>query len=298
MQKILIVYYSQSGQLEEIVAQFAAGLENTTVVIEKIKIEPIEPYHFPWTSERFFAAMPHSVLGIPTTLKAIKPAHSQYDLVVLGYQPWYLSPSIPTTSILMNDNLKKIIANTPVVTLIGARNMWINGQETVKKLLSQSQARLVGNIVLIDRHNNYASAISILQWMLSGKKERYKGIFPLPGISEKDICSAKTFGKIVAQHLETGTWENLQQQLVTSGAVEVNSTLMFVEQRAGKLFYLWAKLIETKTDKTMWLKIFKYYLIVALFIIAPVVLLLYRIFLKPFTHKSILRKKKYYLGLT
>ena len=28
-------------------------------------------------------------------IKAVK-----YDLVILGYQPWFLSPSIPTTSLL------------------------------------------------------------------------------------------------------------------------------------------------------------------------------------------------------
>ena len=297
MLKILIVYYSQSGQLEEIVSHFAAGFDSNSVIIEKIKIEPIEPYTFPWSSKRFFAAMPHSVLGIGTAIKPINPAQVHYDLVVLGYQPWYLSPSIPTTSIFLDENFKKIIANTPVVTLIGARNMWLNGQESVKKLLLQCHARLVGNIVLIDRHNNYASAISILQWMLSGKKERYKGIFPLPGISDKDIHGAESFGKIVSQHLDSGTWDNLQQQLVNSGAVEVNTTLMFIEQRAKKLFFIWARLIESKTNKTLWLKIFKYYLIVALFLIAPVVLLLYRIFFKPFAYKSILKKKKYYLGL-
>lgn len=297
MKRLLVVYYSQSGQLEQILDRFLMNFDPSLNYIEKIKITPTNPYPFPWTSESFFAAMPHSVLEIPTPIQDFQPKHTHYDLVILGYQPWYLSPSIPTTSILKNEVFKNIIAHTPLVTVIGARNMWLNAQEKVKILLSQAKAKLVGNIVLVDRNNNYASAVSILQWMLTGKKERYKGIFPWPGVSEKDIHHANRFGLLVADSLESGSFDNLQNKLVDAGAVEVKTTLMFIEQRAGKLFTLWAKAIESKTNKKMWLKIFKYYLFVALFLIAPVVLLLYNILIKPFASRKIQKVKKYYLGL-
>lgn len=297
MKRILVVYYSQSGQLEQILERFLAGFEHSLNYIEKIKITPVNPYPFPWTSDSFFATMPHSVLGISTPIDDFQPKYTHYDLVILGYQPWYLSPSIPTTSILKNQVFQNIIANTPLITVIGARNMWLNAQEKLKLLLAQAQAKLVGNIVLIDRNNNYASAVSILQWMLTGKKERYKGIFPWPGVSVNDIHNAHRYGRIVADSLESNSFVKLQDKLVEQGAVEVNSTLMFIEQRAGKLFTIWAKAIESKINKKLWLKIFKYYLFVALFLVAPVVLLLYNIFIKPFAHHKIQKVKKYYLGL-
>jgi len=47
----------------------------------------------------------------------------------------------------------------------------------------------------------------------------------------------------------------------------------------------------------MWLVVFKYYLLIALFIIAPIVLLINNIFFKPFLTGSINKKKQYYLAL-
>ncbi len=131
--KVLIVHYSQSGQLTEIVNNFAAGL--SSVKVETIKVRMQKEFEFPWTSERFFDAMPESVLGIPADLDSFQPKEESYDLIVFAYQPWFLSPSIPATSILANEEFRKRLKNTPILTIIGARNMWLNSQEKVKKTL-------------------------------------------------------------------------------------------------------------------------------------------------------------------
>src|SRR5690606_19157407 len=116
-------YYSQSGQLGEIVDSFARPFLLDNVQVEKIKIEPENDFPFPWTSKSFFDAMPESVLGKPLKLKSFEPKHQSYDLVVVAYQPWFLSPSIPATSLFHHPGIKELLHNTPVVTLIGARNM-------------------------------------------------------------------------------------------------------------------------------------------------------------------------------
>ena len=59
----------------------------------------------------------------------------KYDLIIFGYQPWFLSPSLPATALLKNETFKKIMKNSPIVTVIGARNMWLNSQESVKQLI-------------------------------------------------------------------------------------------------------------------------------------------------------------------
>ena len=80
-------------------------------------------------------------------------------------------------------------------------------------------------------------------------------------------------------------------------AVEVKWDLMFIEARAGKLFNLWAHLIEKKKNKGPWLVLFKYYLLIALFAVAPVVVGIYGLFFKPFFTKKTRLKQQYYLGL-
>lgn len=168
---ILVLYYTQSGQLAEIVDSVTAPLIEAGAVVEKVLIKPKKDFPFPWTSDIFFDAMPESVLGIPVELNEFSFQQSRYDLIIFAYQPWFLSPSIPATSILQDASVKNILNGSPVITLIGARNMWLNGQEKVKKLLKDANAALVGNIALVDKHNNHLSAVSILYWMLSGKKK-------------------------------------------------------------------------------------------------------------------------------
>lgn len=294
---ILVVYYTQSGQLESIVNQFTKPFQEAGVNIEKLAIQLKKDFPFPWTSDTFFDAMPESVLGIPVELQEVKFNRTAYDLVIVAYQPWFLSPSLPITSMLKNEEFKKIIANSPVVTLIGARNMWLNSQEKVKVLLKEAGAQLVGNIALVDRHNNHLSAVSILYWMLTGKKERYLNIFPTPGVSEKDIQNVDTFGRTVLSFLTKDSWIGMQGTLILQDAVVVKPNLMFIEQRAGKLFSIWAKLIHGKKNRKPWVTGFKYYLLIALFILAPIVIAINEVLFKPFLRKQINKKIQKYQGL-
>lgn len=118
--KVLAIYYTQTGQLGEIVDNFTAPFIESGVLVEKVVVTPKMKYPFPWTSDNFFAEMPESVLDVPTELNSFVLKESSYDLIIFAYQPWFLSPSIPATSILMSPAFQAVIKNTPVVTLIGA----------------------------------------------------------------------------------------------------------------------------------------------------------------------------------
>lgn len=65
-----------------------------------------------------------------------------------------------------------MLKDTPVITLIGCRNMWLMAQEKVKKLLAESEAKLIGNVVKVDQSNDWASFITTPLWMLTGKKKK------------------------------------------------------------------------------------------------------------------------------
>ncbi len=307
--KILVLYYSQTGQLTEIVENFVLGLKSPFVssrlseregdlgVVEVVRAKPKNDFAFPWTSERFFDAMPETVLAIPAPIEKIELKEAKYDLVVFAYQPWYLSLSIPANSILATDEVKKILKDTPVVTLIGARNMWLSSQEKLKKILKEAGANLVGNIALVDRNQNSISAITILHWMMNGKKDSYLGIFPKPGVSDEDISNTKVFGKTVLEFLQKVNFDGLQQQLVYQNAVDIKPDYMIIEKLAPRLFLIWANFISKRKNRTAWLVVYKYYLLFALFIIAPIVLTVNAILFRPFMRNKIREKKKYYEGV-
>lgn len=295
--KVLIIYYSQTSQLKDIVEHFSKPFQQDGITLDIESIDLAVQYSFPWTGKRFFDVMPESVLGIPQTVNSLNCAEKDYDLIVFAYQPWFLSPSIPATSLLKDPRFKSLLKGKKVVTLIGSRNMWISAQEKVKLLLEEAGAGLVGNVVMVDRHTNLASAVSILHWMLNGRKDKWMGIFPLPGVSDKDIQESGKFGEIIKKHLLADNFENLSQELIESGAVEVKPNLMFIEPRATMLFSIWANLIIKKKNRALWLSIFKYYLIFALFIVSPIVLIINILVFRPFVGRQIKEKKNYYLGL-
>ncbi len=292
---VLVVYYSQSGQLEKIANNFIFPFVEADFDVEIYKIKPINDFPFPWTSEQFFNAMPESIMGIPAELYEPAFKRKTYDLIVFAYQPWYLSPSIPATSILHNNKFKKILKNTPVVTLIGSRNMWFMAQEKVKKLLKSAGANLIGNIALRDKNSNLISAITVQYWMFTGKKDKWLGIFPKPGISDEDIFSTKLFGEKVLKSFINNNLQNIQEELIAIKAVEFKPNIFFVESKGAMMFNIWAKTILKKKNRKFWLQLFKYYLFFVLFVLSPIILFFHVLFIKPFLLKKIKKQKEYYL---
>ena len=158
--------------------------------------------------------------------------------------------------------------------------MWILAQEKMKKKLNALQANLVGNIVLADRHINHISVITISKWMFSGKKERFLRVFPKPGVSQKDIDEAVKFGPIIASHLKANSFNQLQDDLLKEDAVKIKPFLVTTDKRANLIFSKWAKLIQSKGDKNsskrlFWVKFFNNYLLFAIWVIAPIVFILF-----------------------
>lgn len=295
--KVLVIYFSQTGQLGDIVNNLAAPLLLAGHKVETVRVETDTPYPFPWTGKSFFAVMPDCVTGVPTQLKPFQLKETSYDLIILGYQAWFLSPSIPCNSILNHPSVKVVLKNTPVVTITGARNMWISAMERIKKSLKESGARLVGSMALVDRHANFVSFVTIFHWMFKGRKDRYLNIFPKPGVAAADITACKDYGAIVETHLANGNWDELQDKLIGAKAIEVKYNLMFIESKARKIFAVWAGIIVKKKNKTAWLVAYKYYLIIALFIAAPIILTVDAIFFKPFLSARIKKQKQQYSGV-
>jgi hypothetical protein len=295
--KVLAIYYSQSGQLGEIIDNFTQPLIDAGHTVEKVRVTLVNEPNFPWTADTFFSVMPDCQLDVPAELEPFHLKEAKYDLVVLGYQAWFLSPSIPFNSLMQDEKLKAVLKDSPAITVTGARNMWLSAFVRVKKLIHNAGAKLVGNIALVDTHPNPVSFVTIFHWMLHGKKDRYLNIFPPPGVSEADIKHTKVFGESVIHHLETNNWDNLQAEFDANKAVVLNYNLMVIESTASKIFKVWANFIAKRNNKLPWIRAYKYYLLVAFFVGAPILVTLDGILFRFTSPKRIRAKKQYYLNL-
>ncbi|TDX01349.1 hypothetical protein EDB95_2383 [Dinghuibacter silviterrae] len=295
--RVLAIYYSQTGQLGDIMARCTAPLSAAGVTVDTVVLRARPDYPFPWTSQQFFSLMPDCVLSVPGSLEPFSLGAERYDLIVFGYQPWFLSPSIPVNTLLHSPAFQSVLNGTPVVTVTGCRNMWIGAFIRLRSALEEKGARLVGNIALVDRHPNLVSLLTIMHWLFGGAKTRYLNFFPLPGVSETDIARMEDYGRLIVPALQEDRWEALQPALVAAGAVEIKPHLFFIERNGARIFGIWANLIVRRKNRKPWLVAFKWYIMVALFLLGPLVYVITQLIIRPLFHKKVSATQNHYLYL-
>lgn len=284
MKHILIIYFSQTGQAKEALdATFQPFKENKNYILHYHLIQPEKPFPYPWSYTEFFDAFPETVHAIPCTLKPTNiDTTINYDLVVIAYQPWFLSLCIPINSFLKSTEAKQLLQNKPVVTVINCRNMWLGAQEKMKKLLLEINAQLVANITFVDKAPNLVSLVTVLAFVLNGTKEKFMGIFPKYGVSKTDIEKASSFGKLILEHLESQSFQTLQQQLNNEGAINIRPNIMLMENRGRALFPLYANYISKKgtqgsAERRTRVRIFGIVLPIGILLLSPIITIISRL---------------------
>ena len=298
MKKILVIYFTQSGQQKRILQSLIKPLLDSRHEVHFEEIKPIEKYPFPWNAFQFFNSFPETFMQKPLVLETLSAkAFENYDLIILGYQPWFLTPSRPMSSFLQSGEGKKILTGKNVITVLGCRNMWLGAQEKVKRWLKESNAKLVGHIALIDKGGNLTSLVTILRWMLTGKKGPF-WFFPAAGVAESDIQHAGVFGNILQEAVDSNNFDKLQDRLIKEGAIEIKPNLVLMEKRGQKSFSVWAKFVAAggnihSTNRMVRVYIFMYLLPTVIIILTPLLWLLSAIMLTV-KRKQLVREIEYF----
>lgn len=197
--KAAVFYYTQSGQARKVAESISSIFESTVYK----EIIPTEPFPFPWRKNEFFDIFPETRLGIlQTGIKPIDFSDIQaVDIVIVVGQSWFLSPSMPIQAFFCDEEVKAYLKGRDIVFVNACRNMWLMTARKIKDYIKAADAQLVGHIVLQDEAPNLVSVITIIRWLMYGKKEK-TALLPTAGISEKDITEASRFGKIIADAVE------------------------------------------------------------------------------------------------
>jgi hypothetical protein len=297
--KILVIYFTQSGQLRDILDHVVKDMK-TEAEIDFAEIKPVKPFPFPWKADSFFDAMPETVLLTPTQIQPMPELTAKdYDLVIFGYQPWFLHPSIPANSFLKSE-WANALKGKPVITVIGSRNMWLNAQEKVKAELDRVGAKHAGNIVLEDKHANIVSTLTIVRWLFKGQKEASKRL-PAAGVSDADIKDTQKYGKPILRFVKENKTDELQKELLHLGAIHLRPGLIVLEKRGISQFPKWAKRARSKgepgtPERMKVIKSFQRLLFVAIFILSPITSLVAKI-QTALKMKQLLKEVEYFKGV-
>lgn len=297
--KVLVISYSQTGQLTRLAENFIQPLkteEPSDISVEHCQLQPQRDYTFPWRFLPFFNTFPETVHLQPEPIIPPQFNAEKYDVVIIAYTVWFLSPSQPITAFLQSEQAKKILHNTSVITLIGCRNMWLQAQEKMKKLLADCGARLIGNVVKVDQSNDWASFITTPLWLLTGKKKAVSWL-PSAGIAEHEIADAQRFGKKLLQTLQQN--QPLDKSLFQNmGAVKIDEKLMMSEKVGARSFHIWGKLLIkcgqiSLRFRQFMLCFYIVFLVAMILTVVPISAVIKKL-LKPVLQKKLDQQKRYF----
>lgn len=294
--KVLIVYYSQTGQLATLAQQFAAPLQQAGIAVDCVPLVPQQSYPFPWRFWHFFDTFPETAHLRPAPIEPPQIPHDDYDAVMIAYTVWFLAPAQPITAFLQREDTRRLLAGKPVITLIGCRNMWLSAQEKMKTLLAANGARLIGNIVKTDACGTAASFVTTPAWLLTGNKRYFRSL-PAAGIAENELADGARFGEKLRDALLAGAPldETLFQNM---GAARVDEKLIFSEKAANRSFYLWGRLLMaagrvSPVLRRMLLAVYIVFLITLILTVIPISIVLKKL-LHPLLKRRLADAKRYY----
>lgn len=301
MKRVLVVHYSQTGQLTDIVASVVRPLQDApNVEVTSLALKPVRPYPFPWPFWRFFNTFPECVYEDPDPIEPLPLApDAEFDLIVIAYTVWFVSPNLPTMAFLQSDLARRLIRGKPVVTLIGCRNMWLMAQERMKLKIGELGGHLIDNVALVDLAHMAATFISTPMWMLTGKRGPFLGgKVPRAGVPADEIARASRFGEAIARQLPDRRTDDYSPMLKGLSAVSINEGLMASETIARRSFRAWGGLLraignQQSITRRIVLGLYVLFLITLILTVVPISAILKRL-LRPLTRARSQRQRAYF----
>jgi hypothetical protein len=299
MKRVLVVHFSQSGQLTNIVNTICEPLRASGVEVTMAELKPVKPYPFPWPFWTFFNIFPDAIHDHPDPVAPLDLPPGDFDLVILGYQVWFLSPSMPMAAFLKSEQARQILAGKPVITVLCCRNMWLSAQERVKQRLNELGARHIDHVALVDRSPNAATLVSTPMWLLTGKRGPFlNGLIPKAGLTPDEIAATARFGRAIVAQLPARSASDASPMLRGLGAVKIDIGLIAHEKLTGRSLRLWGALLRKCGDRESPLRkfvlgVYVVFLVVLLLTLMPIVLIIKRL-LAPLVRAKVEARRAYF----
>ncbi|MDR1661768.1 MAG: dialkylresorcinol condensing enzyme [Azoarcus sp.] len=282
MKNVLVVSYSQSGQLDGIVAVLIRPLLEAGMNVRHETLRPAPAFPFPWPFFAFFDVFPESARLDPRPNQPLALASdAAFDLVILAWSVWFLSPAQPITAFLQSAEGKRLLAGKPVVSVVACRNMWLVAFDALKTLVAEAGGRLVDHVAFTDQAPALATFITSPRWMFTGRRDRFLGL-PPAGVDARQTAGAARFGVALADALARDEEKRDQPMLGGLRAVTVSPHLILSERAGRRAFRVWSGIVRFCGRPGQWrripaLMLFLVYLLVMILTVVPLNLVLQRL---------------------
>jgi len=206
MKKILVIYYSNSGDVKSVLASLLQPLQAASFEVTWQPLSPIPPYPFPWQGGRFFEVFPDALGGdLPLLAPLEFDPDTDFDLVIIGWQVWFLRPSPPIQAFFRSHHAK-VLSGKRVIAVGCSRQMWRSAYLHLTKEVTDRGGHLMDNIAVTHR-GGFSTFITTPHMLTTGKRD---GVLFLPG-TELDPASVGTHSELGRRIRDASErWRDLQ----------------------------------------------------------------------------------------
>ena len=195
MSRILVLSWSQSGQVRRAADAFTRPFVEAGHEVVLRELTPVTPYPFPWKVSSFFGAFPETVLERPAPIARVD-AEGDFDLVIVASQIWFLSPSPPMTALFTGPDAA-LVRGRRTLVLVACRNMWVRGGQRLIALVRAAGGDVTDRVVATHAGPAMASYFTTLFWVLTGRRDVVK-VLPKAEIADASYERLTTLGRIAA----------------------------------------------------------------------------------------------------
>ena len=206
--KVLIIYYSFSGQTSGLLHRLAEGLRGQGVQVRMERLQPVKPLRFPVGSiPATLKMMLTTFLRARTPIKEIPgDCFEGYDLVILAGPTWSYNPSGPVLSLIDRDG-PRLFAGRRVLPLISCRGYWRMHWYGLRKMLQKCGA-LVSNLIVFSHPSREPWRTIGVFLKIAGKSPERGALigkyYQRYGHSKEQQEEAFQFGELIGKNLKQG----------------------------------------------------------------------------------------------
>ena len=203
--KILVIFYSLSGQTLKAIQSIADPIRTAGHRVDIERIETMsDRYRIPYNPKLLLwewgLCWSGQTLRVP--IKPVIPPlpPEEYDAVIVGYQTWYLEPSIPVASWLETRNARDLLYGKPIFSVVTARSTWKQSLQRFTEAVSRLGGHVVDNFAICASNPSPHNIVLLSHMLFNGRdpNEGWRTKLGPFGIGEEGVESARLYGQMLA----------------------------------------------------------------------------------------------------
>ena len=223
--RVLVLYYSLTGQMERVLNAMTPQLEASGHQVLRRKIVPVDEWTLPFDPVRFYVDWAKTWAGKtltqrlrPMDLEGIDP-----DCILLGFQPWYLAPSIPVNSFLHGPEAR-IFRDRPVIALVTCRNRWERSLRIARDRIAVAGGRLIDALIVQDQVPEPANMATTYYRLMEDHAPppgHWIARFKPFGIGDDAVAVVEDWGRDLAVRLSEGRLDDRLGWRIVNGRLKL-----------------------------------------------------------------------------